>query len=521
MPPKKPSSTISSEVITRELVRGVSSTTSRSSFFQSLSRLIKQQFSFDRLCINLYDPNSELISFFAAAEGTVVNALSPTRKAEKVTVAGHVISTGKPVVITDIAQHFTESMQNPLAEAGLRTTMAFPLILNDDIIGTIHCSFVQKPENLYTIMEFFLEISPYVAICIGALIAIEQNERGIATNITYSSDLSSSQEDFIYVNPRMRQVMKIANKLARLEIPVLLLGETGTGKSHLANVIHSLSNRHNNIFVHVNCPAIASSLFESEFFGHAKGAFTGAASSRVGRLELAQKGTLFLDEIAELSLEMQSKILHVLDYQSFQRVGESISIPVQTRIIAATNIDVERALKKGKLRQDFYYRLSTYILEIPPLRERPEDIPVLSRYFINELSSSLGLPKITLSDEINHIFLDHHWPGNIRELKNIINQILVNNFIHNKLDSKTIKEMLLMVDSNYNIQKNNNQTDNIENIDIKYMNLQDVERRHIKNVLHITKGVISGPKGAATLLGLPRSTLHHKMRKLGICVKTS
>lgn len=519
MASKKLSRAISTEAIIRALVRKVSSSTSRSSFFQSLSRLIQQQFSFDRLCINLYDPNSELISFFTAAEGTVVNALSPTRKAEKSTVAGHVISTKKPVIITDLAQYFSEELQNPLTESGLTTTMAFPLIINDDIIGTIHCSFVQEPDNLYAIMEFFLDIAPYIAICIGALIASEQKERWVATNIASHSDPKISQEGFIYESVKIRQVMKTADRVARLEIPVLILGETGTGKSLLANIIHSISKRHNNTFVHVNCPAIAESLFESELFGHAKGAFTGALSSRVGRLELAQKGTLFLDEIAELSLEMQSKILHVLDYQSFQRVGESSSIPVQTRIIAATNINVDKAIRQDKLRKDLYYRLSTYIIEIPPLRERPEDIPVLSNYFINELSTSQGLPKINLSDELMHALINYYWPGNIRELKNVLNQLLVKNFIANKIDCNDIKEVMSMDTMNSRIPEKNNCTDdsdNSGNIDDVSMSLQEVEKRHIKEVLHFTKGVISGPKGAATLLGLPRSTLQHRMRKLGI-----
>lgn len=158
---------IGAQAMGRELVSSLGKVSSRNLFLQNLSRLFRQQFSFDRLCINLYDPNSELLSYFTAAEGAVINSLSPIRKAEKTTVAGHVIESRKPVVITDVSQHFVESMLHPMAEAGLTTTMAFPLILNDKIIGTLHCSFRKKPENLYEIMEFLLELSPYVAAGLG------------------------------------------------------------------------------------------------------------------------------------------------------------------------------------------------------------------------------------------------------------------------------------------------------------------------------------------------------------------
>ena len=191
----------------------------------------------------------------------MVNALSPVRKAEKTTVAGHVIASRKPVVITDIAQHFAESLLHPMAEAGLTTTMAFPLLLNDNILGTLHCSFVKKPENLYNIMELFLELSSSVAICLGAVLAAEGLEQGLGLNPLQCSLHPVDNDNFIFISQTMRRFIKRVNIVAKLDVPVLLLGETGTGKTHLAQYIHYNSRRSSQHFVKVNCPALAPTLF--------------------------------------------------------------------------------------------------------------------------------------------------------------------------------------------------------------------------------------------------------------------
>lgn len=502
--------------INGHLARELSRATTRSSFFQTLSRLLKQEFHFDRLCINLYDSNSELLTYFSAAQGTVVNTLSPVRKAEKSTVAGHVIASRKPVVIMDIAEHFAESLLHPMAEAGLTTTMAFPLILNDEILGTLHCSFARKPDDLYKKMELLLELCPFVAVCLGAILAVEQLEQGALVNPVKDDSPPGPCENFIFESPEMRHLMSMANKVANLDIPVLLLGETGTGKTHLAYYIHSLSKRKKQKFVDVNCPALATNLFESELFGHAKGAFTGASTKRVGRIELAHQGTLFLDEIAELSPEMQSKLLHVLDTRIFERVGESASLSVDARLIAATNVIVPRAIREGKLRRDFYYRLSTFTLELPPLRQRREEIPVLANYFIRQLSALHGLPVIRLSRSNMDQLIDHDWPGNIRQLRNVINRLLLKNCLAGKLAMEDIHQAMeadpLLCDQGTEI----NQVNPLKSLKTSSMSLEEIERQHILHVLKKTNGVVSGSRGAATVLGLPRSTLQHRMRKLGI-----
>jgi transcriptional regulator with GAF, ATPase, and Fis domain len=317
----------------------------------------------------------------------------------------------------------------------------------------------------------------------------------------------------------MRRFMARVHAVAVLDIPVLILGETGTGKSRLAHYIHCRSQRRKMQFVKVNCPAMASTLFESELFGHAKGAFTGAATKRVGRFELAHQGTLFLDEIAELNQEMQSKLLHVLDDSCFERVGESVSLSVDARLIAATNVRMREAVTEGKVRSDFYYRLSSCTLEIPPLRDRVEDIPALSSFFVTQLSSKYSLPLIQLSQDLLHRLQTHCWPGNVRELRNVISALLIRKSISGTLSREDVDEALRTdavaypEASSVAIQAPQNPPSTCS--------LEEVERQHIVQALARTQGVISGPKGAAKMLGLSRSTLQRRMAKLGIDASAS
>jgi transcriptional regulator with GAF, ATPase, and Fis domain len=517
---------LSAYTLSRKLISSLSKASSRNIFLQTLSNLLRQHFEHDRLCINLYDPDSELLSYFTAAEGTIVRSLSPIRRAEKSTVAGHVIESRKPVVITDISEHFSESMLHPMAEAGLTTTMAFPLILDDKILGTMHCSFREKPNNLYEIMEMLLDLSPYVAAGLGALLALEQLKKGSEIEHVQITNEAATRETFFFESPVMRQLMAKVHAVAKLDIPILILGETGTGKSRLAHYIHTHSQRQEKQFVKVNCPAMASTLFESELFGHAKGAFTGAASKRVGRFELAHQGTLFLDEIAELNTEMQSKLLHVLEDRSFERVGESVSFSVDVRIIAATNVNINKAISSNRLRSDLYYRLSSFVIEIPPLRERIEDIPALSTFFMSQLANQYSLSHFTLSKGIVDKLCTHSWPGNARELYNVINSLLIKNSIAGTISEHDVDEALDTEDLGYErmsgtIKKKNeeSQPDQVDS-QRKAMGsvsesktLEEIEKEHIFHALNRTNGVISGPKGAAKILGMSRSTLQRRIKK--------
>ena len=505
----------------KKLMQSLALRVGRKEFFSSLSRLLQEHFHFDRLCINLYDQQGEMLTYFTAAEGTLVSTLSPVRPAEpSTTVAGHVIVTRKPVVITDFAQYFSESSVHPIAEAGLHATMAFPLILNDEIIATLHCSFAEQPDNLYDITSFMVELCPAVAACLGAVLTLEQRS-GEATLPVQPLGLAETDADIICHSKPMREVMRRVNAAAKLNIPILLLGETGTGKSLMAQYIHRRSPRRDAHFIKVNCPSLSNSLFESEIFGHAKGAFTGAAGKRIGRFELAHEGTLFLDEIGELSLEMQSKLLQVLEDSSFERVGESVALAVDVRVVAATNINIAETLGQGKLRSDLFYRLAACSVELPPLRERREDIPPLITALFAQNAKRLGIAPVKPGRELMTPLLQYSWPGNVRELGNVITRLLIQAGISGKLEKQDIEAAIedsarLISVGAKGIDKKRPSTGSPGVEKFAGGTLADAERRHIVQTLHNTGGVIAGPDGAAARLGVPRSTLQHRMHKLGI-----
>ncbi|MDR2799776.1 MAG: sigma 54-interacting transcriptional regulator [Desulfovibrio sp.] len=525
--------------IGRQLCMALSAKAGRKFFFSTLARLLQEHFHFDRLCINLYDQQGEMLTYFTAAEGTVVSTLSPVRPAKSAsTVAGHVIATRKPVIITDFEKHFSGSFVHPIAEAGLTATMAFPLMLDSEIIATLHCSFAEKPVNFYEITSFLLELCPMIAVCLGAILSLEQaNFQHLHMQ---SPPLSSptSEGPVICHSRAMRDVMRRADVAAKLNIPVLLLGETGTGKNLLAQEIHRRSQRKDAPFVRVNCPSLAQTLFESELFGHAKGAFTGAAAKRVGRFELANGGTLFLDEIVELSPEMQSKLLQVIEDSSFERVGESVPLAVDVRIVAATNARVGAMLAEGKLRADLFYRLSPCTIELPPLRERCEDIPPLIAALSSRLTASLGLPSVRFTPALIQPMLDHNWPGNVRELRNILSHILIHHSMCKQLNPSLVRDM---IEAGGNLLRRDKGAEKRQGLPPEEeatagfpgssrppagrgvpppqgctRTLAEVERSHILEILEQTGGTIAGPAGAAALLGIPRSTLQHRMRRLGI-----
>ena len=336
-------------------------------------------------------------------------------------------------------------------------------------------------------------------------------------------------ENSLLETKAMTKVMALARKAAKLHIPVLISGETGTGKSMLARWLHLHSPRRAANFVKVNCPSLAPTLFESEMFGYAKGAFTGAYAKRIGRIEMAQKGTLFLDEIGELSLDMQSKLLQVMEDSSFERVGDARSINVDIRVLSATNIDLETSLAQGRLRRDLFYRLASVTLRLPPLRDRRSDIPILVDYYIKQFSKSWLIEPPHLSASVLGALCNHDWPGNIRELRNVVSRLLLHSLdgaVTEALVRETLHEwdnisgqtakpaQLLSLSASAEIPLQAPSRGN----DTDLPSLEENERAHILEALRLTGGRLSGPRGAAALLKVPRSTLQHRIRKLGIVV---
>ena len=298
---------------------------------------------------------------------------------------------------------------------------------------------------------------------------------------------------------------------------VLLLGETGTGKELFARAIHNLSPRRDRTFVKINCAAIPSGLLESELFGHERGAFTGAINQKIGRFELADRGTLFLDEAGDIPLELQPKLLRVLQEQEFERLGGNRTQRVDVRVVAATNVDLSKLVAQRAFRNDLYYRLNVFPIQIPALRERFEDIPLLVRYFVQRFSRSLNKAVEYIPADAMDALVRYSWPGNVRELENLIERaVLLSPGKELRIPRSELKspDALAPADSepSFSFTSLTSSTSLTRSIST----LEEAERQHILRALKQTQWRIAGPKGAATLLGMKRTTLQARMRKLGI-----
>lgn len=306
----------------------------------------------------------------------------------------------------------------------------------------------------------------------------------------------------------LRHVMELVRRVAPLSSPILLLGETGTGKEVLAHAIHAMSPRRDKPFVRVQCGAIPEQLIDSELFGHEKGAFTGATSVRYGRFEQAHGGTIFLDEVGELSSDAQVKLLRVLQEKEFERVGGNETLRVDVRVIAATHRNLAERVKDGKFREDLFFRLNVFPLTIPPLRQRKEDIPLLLNYFIEKKSRELNLrmPPPPAADVLIKL-LDYDWPGNVRELQNIVERALITS------GGGPLKfPEFGKVPDRTNVAEDNQR----QPVPEKMKTLDELIADHIRNAMRITRGRIQGAGGAAELLGIEPNTLRARMKKLGI-----
>ncbi|MDD2769448.1 MAG: sigma 54-interacting transcriptional regulator [Methylococcus sp.] len=321
-----------------------------------------------------------------------------------------------------------------------------------------------------------------------------QQEKGYLQEVV---DSGHNPREIVSGSRIMHSVFEQARMVARTDTPVLLLGETGTGKELLARSIHESSDRREAIMVKVNCAALPGELIESELFGHEKGAFTGATQQRKGRFELADGGTLFLDELGELSPAAQAKLLRVLQDQEFERVGGSETLKVDVRVIAATNRNLAEEAAANRFRPDLYYRLNVFPIEIPPLRERQSDIPLLARFFLARYTQKFGKRIEDLAPAALEQLKTYAWPGNVRELENVIERAVI-------LSPGPLLEIAPL------------QAPRADTASGGVLELASVERDHILRVLKETRGVISGPRGAAAMLGLNPNTLRSRMQKLGI-----
>ena len=353
-------------------------------------------------------------------------------------------------------------------------------------------------------MNFLVQIAGQVAIAIDNALAyrkISELSDKLAQEKLYLEDEIRSElnfEEIIGNSAVLRRVLRQVEAVAPTDSTVLIHGETGSGKELIARAVHKLSQRSTRSFVKLNCAAIPTGLL-SELFGHEKGAFTGAIAQRVGRFELASEGTIFLDEVGEIPLELQPKLLRVLQEREFERLGSSRTLHTNARLIAATNRDLNAMVESQRFRSDLFYRLNVFPIYVPPLRDRPEDIPFLVRHFAQHFARLMKKRIETISTETMNAIVRYPWPGNIRELQNVIERTVI-------LSSGS--ELKVPI-ADLKMRAGENGNNGI-------LTLEEMERRHILSVLEQSKWVFSGPNGAAARLGMKRSTLQFRMRKLGI-----
>jgi len=401
------------------------------------------------------------------------------------------------------------SLDNPLGNAllasGIQSFINVPLLAEGRVWGSLNLGSMRKDAFSAQDAEYLQQVANLIAAAsrnAHAFREIEQLKDRLASEKRYlESEIRSEMrwDEIVGSSPALKRVLDYASIVATTDSTVLITGETGTGKEQVARAIHGMSMRKDRSFIKMNCAAIPTGLLESELFGHEKGAFTGAVSQKIGRLELADKGTLFLDEVGEIALELQPKLLRVIQDQEFERLGGTRTIRVDTRLIAATNRDLARAVEEKQFRSDLFYRLHVFPLHLPALRDRREDIPALVHHFVEKCGLRLGRRIESVPEEALEAMRQWSWPGNIRELENFIERSVILS------DGSVLRSPL--AELRHEIAR---ERAGLEGT------LRDREREHIIEVLRQTRGVLSGPRGASARLGVKRTTLQYKLQKLGI-----
>jgi formate hydrogenlyase transcriptional activator len=420
-------------------------------------------------------------------------------------IAGSAFRGRRPVVLDQAAMEgFDSPTSRLMRDEGVRSVVSMPLITHDRALGTLSLASLRDAAFQQGDVDLLVQVAGQVAIAVENALAFQEIgelKNKLAQEKLYLEDEIRSEmnfEEIVGESPLLRAVLKQVETVAPTDSAVLIQGETGTGKELIARAIHNLSPRREHTFVKVNCAAIPAGLLESELFGHERGAFTGAITQRIGRFELAHRGTIFLDEVGDIPLELQPKLLRVLQEQEFERLGSARTIRVDVRLVAATNRDLEEMVAARTFRSDLYYRLRVFPLVMPPLRERQDDIPMLVRYFVQKYARRMNRAVETIPSETLDLLVRYSWPGNIREMENLIERaVIVSPGPVLRVPLSDLK--LPMEPAAGNL-----------------LTLEAAEREHILKALEATNWVLAGPRGAAAMLGMKRTTLQSRMQKLGL-----
>ena len=472
----------------------------------SLRRLVPHEYA----SLSLYDRETHRLQIhaldFPVSKGMLQEGLSvgvdesPT---------GRALMTGQPVFINrDDVKEFGSDIARRILDEGLKSACCLPLISHDRPLGTLVVASLEEDNFPAKDAELLQHVANQIAIAVENSLAYNEEVKRanqLSEEKLYLQDEIRSEynfEEIIGESAGLKNILGQLQTVAPTDSTILILGETGTGKELIARAIHHLSTRRERTLVKVNCAAIPTGLLESELFGHEKGAFTGAIAQRVGRFELAHRGTLFLDEVGDIPLELQPKLLRVLQEQEFERLGSPRTIKVDVRLVAATNVDLARKAADHQFRMDLYYRLNVFPIVIPPLRERREDIPLLVRYFAQKYARRMKKPIDTVPVKAMAALTEYHWPGNVRELENFIERAVIL--------SRGAELQLPLAELKQRTKIPVAATSN------GLATLEHAEREHIMRALGESRWVIGGPSGAAARLGMKRTTLQSRMRKLGI-----
>ena len=472
----------------------------------SLRRLVPHEYA----SLSLYDRETHRLQIhaldFPVSKGLLQEGLSvgvdesPT---------GRALMTRQPVFINrDDIKEFGSDIARLILDEGLKSACCLPLISHERPLGTLVVASLEEDNFPAKDAELLQHVANQIAIAVENSLAYHEEVKRanqLSQEKLYLQDEIRSEynfEEIIGESAGLKNILGQLQTVAPTDSTILILGETGTGKELIARAIHHLSARRERTLVKVNCAAIPTGLLESELFGHEKGAFTGAIAQRVGRFELAHRGTLFLDEVGDIPLELQPKLLRVLQEQEFERLGSPRTTKVDVRLVAATNVDLARKAADHQFRMDLYYRLNVFPIVIPPLRERREDIPLLVRYFAQKYARRMKKPIDTVPVKAMAALTEYHWPGNVRELENFIERaVILSRGTELQLPLAELKQRTKVP-----VAASSNGLETLEH----------AEREHIVRALGETRWVIGGPRGAAARLGMKRTTLQSRMRKLGI-----
>jgi formate hydrogenlyase transcriptional activator len=422
--------------------------------------------------------------------------------------AGIAVTTQKPAIFTeqDLRQLSSDSkVCERLLHEGVKSLCCVPLLSHNRALGALNVGRRREDSFAQDEIDLLSQVAQQVAIAVENALAyrqIAELKDKLAEEKLYLEDEIRTEynfEEIVGDSPALKRVLKQLEIVAPTDSTVLIQGETGTGKELIARALHNLSGRRERTFVKLNCAAIPTGLLESELFGHEKGAFTGAIAQKLGRFELANGGTIFLDEVGEIPLELQSKLLRVLQEQEFERLGSTRTIRVNVRLVAATNRDLSQLVAEKQYRSDLYYRLNVFPILVPPLRERPADIPVLVRYFAQKYASRMNKRIESIPSEAMNVLSQYSWPGNVRELENFIERAVI----------LSQGAQLQVPVAELKITKGSTPSSGLATLEM-------AEREHIERALREAKWIIGGPSGAAARLGMKRTTLQSKMQKLGI-----